>query len=495
MNPAWSPVDPGLLEAHAPGSIKPRAAFRAAGCLLAVVGAGADRRLLLVAEDKSPLFAALDGASAGESAKLVPLAGDAAFVLREYLPFLVPVPFGRTGLSLGLGDRLGLAAPGHIRAVRPPGVRPVLAQQSIRELTLTGRRYQDVLAAAAWGALAEGYTDGYGADADHLKKAADVAAALDLGFSMITLDCSDHIPAGAENWTPAQADDAYAALPAAYRDAVEAAYLGKSFAFTGGAVVFTADDFRRIAATYGPALLYSAEVYSTLIAPRAGRIDFEVSIDETSAPTTPAAHYFAAAELARLGVAAASIAPRFVGEFQKGIDYIGDPDEFERQFIIHARIADHFGHRLSIHSGSDKLSLYPVIGRHTKGRVHVKTAGTSWLEALRVLSRADAAFFRELYTFAVGFFPEARRYYHVTADPAKFRDVYTRVSAALPRLLDEPDSRQLLHIAYGGLLLTKDGERYCYRDRIYDLLHTREEDYAQALVKHIGAHIAGLRQD
>ena len=91
-----------------------------------------------------------------------------AAAVREALPWTAP---GCVGLatSVGLGDRLGLAAPGHIRAVRGKPLAVVLAQQSIREMTRTGRTPDEVMDAATWGALQEGFRDGFGSDADHLQ--------------------------------------------------------------------------------------------------------------------------------------------------------------------------------------------------------------------------------------------------------------------------------------------------------------------------------------
>ena len=100
------------------------------------------------------------------------------------------------------------------------------------------------------------------------------------------------------------------------------------------------------------------------------------------------------------------MAPRFVGEFQKGIDYIGDLAEFEKQFAVHCAIARaRGGYKISIHSGSDKFSVYPAIGRHTGMRLHLKTAGTSWLQAVRVIARTNPPLFRRMLARAIAWFP------------------------------------------------------------------------------------------
>ena len=129
--------------------------------------------------------------------------------------------------------------------------------------------------------------------------------------------------------------------------------------------------------------------------------ELEASVDETEQPTSLLEHYYIASELKRLGVYWVSLAPRYVGRFEKGVDYIGDLALFEAEFSGHAAIARHFGgYKLSLHSGSDKFSIYPIANRLAEGRVHLKTAGTSYLEALRTVADVDPGFFRNIYQFA-----------------------------------------------------------------------------------------------
>jgi hypothetical protein len=223
-------------------------------------------------------------------------------------------------------------------------------------------------------------------------------------------------------------------------------------------------------------------------------VDFEVSIDETAMSTAPDAHYIIAQELTARGVKMVSMAPRFIGEFQKGIDYIGSIRDFEQEFIAHQAIAAHFGYKLSIHSGSDKFAVFGAIGRRTGLNVHVKTAGTNWLEALRVAAQEDPALFREIFAFGLEHLDEARAYYHVGADPANVRPPHAAADARLGDYLEQPDARQVLHITYGLALGAKNADGSPrFRDRLYALLHRREDAYAAALQKHIGRHIDTLR--
>ena len=136
-------------------------------------------------------------------------------------------------------------------------------------------------------------------------------------------------------------------------------------------------------------------------------------------PATPSTST-SSRELARLGVHWVSLAPRYIGRFEKGVDYIGDLAAFEADFALHAAIARRFGpYKLSLHSGSDKFSVYPIAMAQTRGLVHLKTAGTSYLEALRTIAALDPALFREIYVFARGRYPTDRASYHVSADLAK----------------------------------------------------------------------------
>ncbi|SDF82427.1 tagaturonate epimerase family protein [Sporolituus thermophilus] len=480
--------------------IYPESIYRAGGCVLFLAKDEGQKLLIVVEEEAGSAFDRFVGPQvyhpSGKRVKEAPLQPVNAAIVRELLPFTAPVALGATGMSLGLGDRLGIASPGHLRLIKKTGVRPVLAQQSVRELTLTNRTYTDVLDAATWAVLQEGYESGFGADGDHLKTAEEIRGALDLGFTMITLDASAHIDNTVGQKSAKQVADLYHTLPADYTADMEEYYLGKAFIIGGMAITFDTETLQRLVLTYGKALAFMGYIYHTLIANAGRAVDFEISIDETATPTTPAAHYFVASELGRMGVKFTSLAPRFCGEFQKGIDYIGDLHQFAEEFKSHAAIADHFGYRLSIHSGSDKFSVFPVIGRYTRGRVHVKTAGTNWLEALRVVARINPALFREIYAFAREVFDEAKKYYHVTTDLTRLPDVAAMADDVLPTVLDHNDARQVLHITYGLVLTAANADgSYRFKDDLYELWFDHEDEYYAALENHIGRHLAKLTEN
>ncbi|MFO7898351.1 MAG: tagaturonate epimerase family protein [Planctomycetota bacterium] len=427
--------------------------------------------------------------------ELLPMDHDNAATLRAELPFLAPSLVG-LDTSLGLGDRLGLATPGHIRAVRGTGLAPVLAQQSIREMERTHRTPEDVMDAATWGALQEGYRDGFGSDADHLKTPDDVAVTAAAGFTMFTVDPGDHVTEAADEMDRAALDDALDAVPwdrlETTREETESTYTDSTFAFGGFELDCSGAAVARAAVKYGAAVAHTVEMarhVASTMAPRP--FEIEMSVDETETPTSPVEHFYVASELRRLGVEVVSLAPRFVGRFEKGVDYIGDLGELEGAFRWHVAIARELGpYKLSIHSGSDKFSVYEVAAKVAGGLVHVKTAGTSYLEAVRAIAQVEPDLFREILAFAFERWDEDRATYHVSADPAKARRPEALADDELPDALDQFDTRQILHVTFGSVLTSRADGGYRFRDRFYAALRGHEEEHYAALERHLGKHAA-----
>ena len=158
---------------------------------------------------------------------------------------------------------------------------------------------------------------------------------------------------------------------------------------------------------------------------------------------------------------------------RQGIDYIGDVGALADDLAVHAAIARRLGpYKLSIHSGSDKFSAYPAIAAATGGLLHLKTAGTSYLEALRVL---DEALLGRIYAAALERFGEDRATYHLSAgepDPGA------------PPDLDDPAVRQVLHVTFGSVLTSSLGDEL--RSRLRGALR---EPYAAGLEHHLGRHL------
>lgn len=423
-------------------------------------------------------------------------AGNAA-ALRARLPWLSPRPLGLC-TSFGFGDRLGLATPGHVRALKAAGgaINPVFAQQSARELTRTGRTARDVLDAATFGALAEGWTGPQGADADHLKTTADIDAYLAAGFTMFTIDPGDHVGQFAAEGTSADLVSGFETLPWPQFEETPAGllarYAGRVFDIEGYHIGLEQDVVVRAALKYARAIVHVAQMYRHLANAAGARpVELEVSVDEADTPTPPAEHLFVANELRRLGVRWTGLAPRLVGRFEKGVDYIGNIEAFEADWKIHAAIARVLGpYKLSLHSGSDKFSIYDTVAAASGGIVHVKTAGTSWLEAVRTLAASDATLFRELYVFARARYDNDRQSYHVSARVDASPDPATLTDEELPALLDHFQARQVLHVTFGSILTDGDaGDDGRFVSRIMTGLRDQAEGYAANLERHFLRHL------
>jgi hypothetical protein len=436
-------------------------------------------------------------AAFGEKTLLVgPLSPHNAAALRAHLSWLRPHMLGlRT--SAGFGDRLGLATPGHVRAVRAADgdIAPIFAQQSIREMERTGRSPQEIMDDALWGVFAEGWRDGFGADADHLKTPEDIDRCAAAGYTFFTFDPGAHVDDTAATADPSSLRAAVDALPWDVLEdsptALRARYGGLRYGVEGYSIEMDEGALVRAAAKYGRAVAHIALMYRHLCEalPEASR-EVEISVDETQSPTTPAEHVYIACELHRLGMTWVSLAPRFVGRFEKGVDYIGEPATFEADIAVHAAIARHFGpYKLSLHSGSDKFSVYAAAVRQTRGLVHLKTAGTSYLEALRVVAGHDPALLREIYAFARERYETDRASYHVSAtlDRAPAADLD---DDALPALLDQFDAREILHVTFGSVLTARDERgRLRFYDRIMEVLRRCPEAYTASLETHFVRHL------
>lgn len=449
-------------------------------------------QLLIIGE--GVVYDEFEGVIQENGEKLAPTSHQNRLVLNKYFDYTIPRAFGTEISTLGLGDRLGLAGYGQLQAVKHLHIRPVLAQQSIRELNLTERTFEDVLDAAAFAVYQAGYKKGYGADGDHLKLEKDIEYAIGVGMSMLTLDCSDYIDNEVPDYSIEELEAKYIELiDEPTRAAYEATYLDNDFDIEGQHIQFNRANLLYNVVQYHKAIEYMIYVFETYVKTVDRSIDFEISIDETMTITSPESHFFVANELHEHKVVVTSLAPRFVGEFQKGIDYIGTVEEFEVDFAAHARIAKHFGYKVSVHSGSDKFSVFPSVAKYTEGLFHVKTAGTNWLEAVRLVAMKDPDLFRKMYQFADENFAEAQKYYHITPDLSKITPIDSVEDSDLPEFLNDDNARQLLHVTYGLLLTDKDDEgNYVFKDAFYGVLYQYFEDYSDLLTGHIGKHLAKL---
>jgi tagaturonate epimerase len=373
--------------------------------------------------------------------------------------------------SFGFGDRTGQATPGHVRALRRTRSRfvPVFAQQSARELERTRRTFADVLAAAARGVEETGWSEPWGADADHLRTPEEVRSAVDAGFTMLTLDPSAHV-----GKPDRDLDAALRELPwDALEDDLRAMQIRH-------AAAGTTEEVARAAALYGRALAHVVALARTAAG---ADVDIEVSIDETPLATTPFAHRFLVVELRRRGVPFTSIAPRFAGDWHKALDIRGDRDAIRRSIEAHAEIARELGgYKLSVHSGSDKFSAYPLLAEATDD-LHVKTSGTSYLEALRVIAAEEPELFAAIVAAARDRFEDDRTSYELAAGAGIPREVDDPLG-----LLDDPGPRQALHVTYGAVLTDPE-----IAPALHAALDMHADEYGVALERHFARHLEAFR--
>lgn len=455
-------------------------------CTLALARCGDKKRL--IAKGSGPMFDKLEG-EVRDDLKICPANHANRLVLNAYLPYTRPTTNKDGRPSIGLGDRLGEATPGHIKALGNKNIFPYFAQQSIRELNLTGRTFDDVIDDAAYAVFQCGYTAGWGADGDHLKKEKEIETALQCGATMITLDSSEMIDNTIAGLAEKELLARYKQVDEKTRSFYEDLYKERTFTFGKLSLTLDAVSLMKDILIYGKALDYIQKVWETFPAFKADESFLEVSIDETATPTDPKSHLFIALELKRRGVHLKTLAPRFAGEFQKGIDYIGDLKQFEQELIVHETIALAHDYRLSVHSGSDKFSIFPLLAKHIDRPFHVKTAGTNWLEAMHVVALTDPSLYRRMHTHALARFKAATAFYVVTTDLSKIKPLDSVSDEQLGDYLKDNNARQLLHITYGYLLQDKDEQgAYLFRDEFFTLLAKEEKLYQNLLAEHIGKH-------
>jgi hypothetical protein len=414
--------------------------------------------------------------------------------------------------SFGFGDRLGLATAGHLAALQQSegssagggAIAGIFAQQSIREMQRTGRSAEQVLADACGAVRDAGYNRPWGADADHLKTEADVDLTADAGFVFFTIDPSDHVDGNVGGYDEAALATRFKAVKSQL-DWVEQ-YGDRTVSVPDGPTIhFDAPTIQRAAVKYGLAINRARQLAAyikTAAAQRAQGCELELSIDETSEPTSLAEHYIIAEQFQSQGAELVSLAPRFVGDFEKGVDYKGDLQVLAKSLADHAAIARHLGpYKLSLHSGSDKLSMYAALARATRGLFHVKTAGTSYLEALRVVARHEPQLFRTIVDFARQHYARDKATYHVSAQvadtpaPSDLADHEALEKAYLELWSDVPQGcgftapgRQILHCTFGSVLTDAT-----LGPALRRVLTANRQSHLAILTEHFIRHLEALR--
>jgi len=408
--------------------------------------------------------------------------------------------------SFGFGDRLGLATPGHLAALQAEGgpIRGIFAQQSIREMSRTDRNPTQVMEAAARDLESAGFDQPWGSDADHLKTPADVDYTADAGFVFFTIDPSDHVDQAADSYDAGTVASKFADIAASTPWTSQ--YTGKSVQINDGPQLnFDELTVQRAAVKYGKAIAHALELAAYIrdaATKRDQDYEIELSVDETEQPTTLAEHYIIADQCKQADMKLVSLAPRFIGELEKGVDYKGNLAALRQSLADHAAIARQVGpYKLSLHSGSDKLSMYGLFAKATQGMFHVKTAGTSYLEALRVIARHDEALFREIIDFSRGRYNTDKATYHVSAtveevpSPTDVSDTRELEGLYLEHWADVEQGkgftkpgRQILHCTFGSVLTDEK-----FGPLFRSVLESEPQTYKEVLTEHFGRHLAALR--
>jgi hypothetical protein len=337
-----------------------------------------------------------------------------------------------------------------------------------------------------------------------LKTPDDIDRTAAAGFTFFTLDPSGYVDAHADDYSEAMLRDKFAAVRPHINWYDQ--YLGQKIKLASGVTIdLNEAACMRCAVKYGIAINEAVKLadYIRTVQTAAGRdYEIELSVDETEQPTTLAEHYIIAHQCLSRGMKLVSLAPRFIGDLEKGVDYKGDLAALDDSLRHHAALAESVGpYKLSLHSGSDKISMYSLLARATRGKFHVKTAGTSYLEALRVVARHDELLFRRLIDFARERYDVDKATYHVSATVAgvppqtAIGDATELERIYLERWEDVPHGkgftapgRQILHCTFGSTLTHDE-----FGPAIIDVLKTHPNTYAEVLTDHFGRHLQALR--
>ena len=406
--------------------------------------------------------------------------------------------------SIGLGDRFGHQGHAQLRAILEAGkggieITPVW-NKSNREHIIIGTQPHDVRIEADTVTKKAGFKKPYFVDADHINL--DTVDRFIESSDFFTIDVASYIGKRA----PEAEIGKFLSSVASYSGNLNIPGIEKPLKCSTSLL-------RDIAEKYLFAAKKAGEIYRKIKDGKgAGNFVTEVSMDEVAHPQTPVELFFILSMLGAEKIPVQTIAPKFTGRFNKGVDYVGDPvrfaEEFEEDLLVVSYAVKEFdlpeNLKISVHSGSDKFTIYPVIGgllkKHNKG-IHLKTAGTTWLEEVIGLAEAGGEaldFVKEIYAESLEKIDELC---------APYADVIDIKASSLPPVVEvatwsskkfasslrhipgnpgyNPDMRQLIHVAY-KLAAQK-------MDVYFKLLEQHEEVVSECVFENIfNRHICRL---
>ncbi|MBT8038621.1 MAG: tagaturonate epimerase family protein [Gammaproteobacteria bacterium] len=396
--------------------------------------------------------------------------------------------------SFGMGDRFYHQGRAQLRAVQKANEAGVdivpVWNKSDREHVIVGTEPQSLRDEADAAVAALGWKGSYHVDADH-----------------ITLKTVDRFVKCSDFFTLDVGDD----IGQEASDEEIVSFVDQHSRFTGtleipgaGAFEVTASTLEGAALAYLKAVKTAGRVYRYIAEQRGPDFIPEVSMDETANPQTPLEMFFILAMIADEGIPAQTIAPKFTGRFNKGVDYVGDVAQFEKEFnddlAAIALAIKEFGLpdnlKMSVHSGSDKFSIYGPIAKALKrsgAGIHIKTAGTTWLEELIGLAEGGGeglVIAKEVYASSLANIDALCAPYATVIDIDRAQlptagDVNgwssERYADTLRHVASNPDYnlhvRQLLHVGYK--VAAQMGDRY------YSALKTFEPDVSRNVTENL----------
>ena len=406
--------------------------------------------------------------------------------------------------SMGLGDRFGHQGSAQLKAIIEAGKKGVditpVWNKSNREHIIIGTQPGDVRFEADNVTKAAGFIKPYFVDADHINL--DTVDRFIDSSDFFTIDVASYIGKKAE-------DDEIKSFIAGTEK-----YSGElNIPGIKRPLKVTKIHIQDIAEKYLFAAIKAWEIYRKIEKSKGkGNFITEVSMDEVPSPQTPVELFFILKMLGEENIPVQTIAPKFSGRFNKGVDYVGNPDKFAEEFESDLMVIDHavkeFGLpenlKMSVHSGSDKFKIYPLMGsiikKHDKG-IHLKTAGTTWLEEVIGLAASGGKaldFVKEIYYKSLEKTEELCAPYadvidiSISALPSK--KVVSgwdknKFAAALRHVpgnkFYNPNIRQLIHVAYKLAALEMN--------EYYKLLESNEKTVSECVYENIyNRHICRL---